>query len=56
MDSDRLNDFTPDDIEGLLAFFREKLDEGTILAVVEEFHGDVESAFQVLQALAEARA
>lgn len=45
----------PTDIEELLDHFRGKLDEGTVEAVVEEFHGDVESAFHVLQALVEAR-
>ena len=45
----------PTDIEELLVHFQGKLDEGTIVAVVEEFHGDIESAFHVLQALVEAR-
>ena len=46
----------PDDIEGLMVYFQGKLDAATIQAVVEEFHGDIESAFQVLQQLVEARA
>jgi len=55
MDLNSADDFTPSGIEELLAHFKDKLDEATVVAVVEEFHGDVESAFQVLLQLVSAR-
>ena len=45
----------PEDLDGLLKAFKEKLDEATIRAIVEEFHGDVTTAYQVLLQLADAR-
>ena len=45
----------PVDIDGLIAAFKDVIDEATIHAMVEEFHGDVETAFHVLRQLAEAR-
>ena len=54
MDSEDTSE-SPVDFDGLLAAFKDKLDAATINAVVEEFHGDIETAFQVLKQLAEAR-
>ena len=48
-------DSNPADLIELLAAFKDKLDEETINAIVEEFHGDIVSAYEVLAQLAEAR-
>lgn len=44
-----------DNLEGLLLLFQDRLDEATVRAVVEEFHGDVNSAKEVLDDLARGR-
>ena len=53
-DSDDGGDY-PEDLDGLLKAFKDKLDEATIRAIVEEFHGDVTTAYHVLLQLADAR-
>ena len=54
-DSSTAMDSKPADLIELLAAFKDKLDEETINAIVEEFHGDIASAYEVLAQLAEAR-
>lgn len=44
------------DLEGLLELFKDKLDSSTVLMIVEEFHGHIPSAFDVLEQLAESKA
>jgi len=36
----------------LLVKFKGKIDEATVIAIIEEFHGDLNSAHEVLEQLA----